>query len=257
MDLLTTSDGVAIAYHTFWPTTAAPDLPPVVLQHGFAADTQMNWIYPGVVDALLAAGRQVISVDARGHGESDKPHDPAFYGEGRMAQDLIELFGVLGLAQLDLVGYSMGGVISLVTATQCHIIRRMVVGGIGAGIAELGGVDTRHLDTSALAAALRAVDVQSITDPVARSFRLFAESTGADCLALAAQAERVQNTAIPLAQITATTMVLVGEADPLAARPEVLAAAIRGAVLKVIPGDHLGAVSDPQFAPAIVQFLAG
>ncbi len=52
-------------------------------------------------------------------------------------------------------------------------------------------------------------------------------------------------------------MVLVGADDPLAARPEVLAAAIPGATLRMVPGDHLGAVAVPEFAPAIVDFLAG
>jgi pimeloyl-ACP methyl ester carboxylesterase len=257
MERFTTSDGVAVAYFTYQPEMTEPGLPPVILQHGFAADSQANWMAPGVVDALLAAGRSVIAVDARGHGSSDKPHEPAFYGEARMSLDLVELFDHLGLAELDLVGYSMGAIISLLTASTDHRIRRLVIGGIGAGVAEMGGVDGRHVDTSRLAAALRADDIDSITDPVARSFRRFAESTGADRLALAAQADSVHRGAIALSDITATALVLVGDADPLAARPEVLAAAIPGATLMVIPGDHLGAVGQPEFAPAIVSFLAG
>lgn len=60
---------------------------------------------------------------------------------------------------------------------------------------------------------------------------------------------------IPFGQITAPTLVLVGDADPIAARPEVLAAAVPRAQLRVITGDHLSAVTDPAFAPAIVEFL--
>jgi pimeloyl-ACP methyl ester carboxylesterase len=255
MDLLTTSDGVSIAYHTFWPTNLMPGLPPVVLQHGFAADSVANWLRPGVVDALLAAGRHVIAVDARGHGQSDTPHDPAFYGESRMADDLSELFTALELPEVDLVGYSMGAIVSLVLASQDHRVRRLIAGGVGAGVAEMGGVDSRHLELSALAAALRADDIASITDPVARSFRQFAESTGADRFALAAQAESVHQRSIPLERITARSLVLVGDADPLAVRPHVLANAIPGALFCVIPGDHLGAVGAAEFAPTIVQFL--
>lgn len=256
MDLLTTSDGVSIAYHTFWPAQPAPDLPPVVLQHGFAADTVMNWLRPGVVDALLAAGRQVISVDARGHGESDKPHDPASYGEARMAQDLVELWDSLALAQVDLAGYSMGGIVALHVAAADPRIRRMVVGGIGAGAVAIDGDDTRHVDRTALAAALRADDAATIADPATRAFRVFADSTGADRLALAAHAESGRRTAVALERITATTLVLAGDADPLARHPDVLAGAIPGAVFCLIPGDHLGAVGSAQFAPTIVQFLA-
>ncbi len=160
-----TGDGVAVAYHSFPADRPAPGLPTVVLQHGFAADTVANWVRPGVVAALHAAGRDVIGVDARGHGASDKPHDPACYGEGRMARDLVELFDSLGLESLDLVGYSMGAIISLITATTERRIRRLVVGGIGAGVAEMGGVDRRRLDTTALAAALRADDPATIENP--------------------------------------------------------------------------------------------
>jgi pimeloyl-ACP methyl ester carboxylesterase len=256
MERFTTSDGIAIAHHHFEPEVPAPGLPPVVLQHGFAADTATNWVAPGVVAALTAAGRSVVSVDARGHGASDKPHDPEHYGEGRMSLDLVELFDHLGLTELDLVGYSMGSIISAIVATTDPRVRRMVIGGIGAGVAEMGGVDRRNIDNTELLAALRVDDPATITNPAAKGFRRFADSTGADRFALAAQADRVHRSAIALGEITASTLVLVGDADPLAARPQVLADAIPGAALQVIPGDHLGAVTRPEFAPAIVTFLA-
>lgn len=256
MERITASDGVEVAVHRFEPDSSAEGLPVVVLQHGFAADTITNWVGPGVVAALNAAGRRIVSVDARGHGASDKPHDPGRYGEGRMAQDLVEVFDALGLDRVDLVGYSMGAIVALVAASTEPRIRRMVVGGVGAGVVELGGVDRRAVDRTKVAEALRAEDPATITDPGAKAFRRFAESTGADRLALAAQAERVHQSPIALGSITAPTRLVVGDADPLAARPEVLVAAIPGAELVVVPGDHLGAVGAPGFAPAIVEFLA-
>ncbi|AIJ22927.1 hypothetical protein [Amycolatopsis methanolica] len=36
----------------------------------------------------------MATIDARGHGESGKPHDPAYYGEARMAQDVSTLLDV-------------------------------------------------------------------------------------------------------------------------------------------------------------------
>lgn len=177
MDRIRTSDGIELAVHRFEPAEPsglAEGLPVVVLQHGFAADTETNWVRPGVVAAL----------------------------------------------------------------------------------AELGGVDRRTLDRDALAVALRAADPSTITHPGAKVFRRFAESTGADLLALAAQAERVHRSPIALGSIRVPTRLVVGDADPLATRPEVLVAAISGAELVVVPGDHLGAVGAPEFAPAIVEFLA-
>ncbi len=252
----TTSDGIQLATHHFTPTAPTAAGPTVVLHHGFAASAQSNWVAPGIVDALRAAGRTVIAIDARGHGESDKPHESSRYGEERMALDIAELLDNEGLSEIDLVGYSMGGIVALIAGTFERRIRRLVIGGIGAGVIEVGGVDRRRLDTAALAAGLRAEDGASIDNPVVRQFRRFAESQGADLLALAAQAESAHRNSIPTQQITARALVLVGADDPLAVRPEVLAAAVNGARLEIVPGDHLGAVATPEFATAIVRFLA-
>ena len=47
------------------------------------------------LEVLTAAGRRVIAPDARGHGRSEKPHDPSRYGEDRMARDLAVLLDVI------------------------------------------------------------------------------------------------------------------------------------------------------------------
>lgn len=252
-----TSDGVAIAVHRFPAEPPRTGLPPVLLQHGFAADSIVNWVTFGTVAELNEAGRSVIAVDARGHGASDKPHDPGFYGEARMAQDLAELLDHLGLEQVDLVGYSMGAIVALILATTDTRLRRLVVGGVGATVVEMGEPDSLRVDGSALAAALRAVRSSDVVDPAARSFRFFAESTGADLLALAAQADRVHHEHIALDRITVPTLVIAGDADPLAQRPEVLAQAILGAQVHLVHGEHLGVVGRQEFKDAIVAFLSG
>ena len=95
----------------------AGGLPPVVLHHGFVANADANWVATGVVEALTTAGRKVIAPDARGHGRSEKPHDPARYGEDRMARDLAVLLDTVDVPQIDLVGYSMGAIVSLIFAS--------------------------------------------------------------------------------------------------------------------------------------------
>ena len=65
-------------------------------RNGFAADSEINWVKPGVVSALVAAGHMVVAADARGHGQSDKPHDSAAYDGDvleRDAQAVIDHFG--------------------------------------------------------------------------------------------------------------------------------------------------------------------
>jgi pimeloyl-ACP methyl ester carboxylesterase len=245
-------DGVEVAVHRWG---APGDRPVVVLQHGFAADSIRNWQASGVVAALLADGREVVAVDARGHGDSDKPHDPERYGERAMATDLTEVADALDLDRFDLAGYSMGGIVSLVLAGTDQRVRRLVVGGIGAGVVERGGLDTRAVRSTALVAALETDDPASITDPTAAAFRAFADSTGADRLALAAHVRAVNTEPLPLGDIAAPTLVVAGDADPLAVRPQVLADAISGARLVTVPGDHLGAVRTPEFVTALVGFL--
>jgi pimeloyl-ACP methyl ester carboxylesterase len=198
----------------------------------------------------------VIAIDARGHGESEKPHDSAFYGEARMAKDVSELADHLGLTSFDLAGYSMGAIVSVIVASQEPRVRRLVIGGIGDGVVDMGGVDTRVVNNLDLAAALVAEDTSTLSPAVA-SFRRFAESTGADRHALAAQARAVHKSRIPLDRISAPSALIVGDKDPLASRPERLAAAVNGAVLTVLPGDHLGVVGHPGFREAIVAFVNG
>jgi pimeloyl-ACP methyl ester carboxylesterase len=245
-------DGTEIAYYEWG---SAGQLPPMVLHHGFISNTKVNWVGTGIVNALTSAGRQVIALDARGHGASGKPHDPALYGEEKMAQDLRQLFDAIGAAQVDLVGYSMGAIVALIVASQDARVRRLVVGGVGAGVVEHGGMETPQLPTTAIAAALRAPDASTILDPVAKSFRTFADRVGGDREALAAQAAAAHPAHIAFDQITVPTLVIAAGNDPLAARPEVLAAAMPTARTLILPGDHLGLVTTSRFAAALVDFL--
>lgn len=252
MPRFTTSDGLSIAYQAWGGDDGRP---PIMLHHGFGASGPINWQVPGIVDVLVGAGRKVVAIDARGHGASDKPHDPAFYGEARMARDLSELIDHLGVPAIDLAGYSMGAIVSLICASQEPRVRRLVTGGVGEGVVETGGVDTRHLPNAALVEALLAEDPSTIRHPAAVPFRQFADAIGADRRALAAQARVVHAQPIALDRITAPTLITAGDNDPLAVHPERLAAAIPGARSLLVKGDHRAAVADPAFAQAIATFF--
>jgi pimeloyl-ACP methyl ester carboxylesterase len=248
-----TSDGLQIAYYEWGGGGSEP---PVVLHHGFVANASANWEAPGVVGALVGAGRSVLAPDARGHGESDKPHDAASYGEQRMARDLGGLLEATGVGEIDLVGYSMGAVVSLLFAADDARVRRLVVGGVGSGIVECGGVDRRALSNDSIIEALSADDPQTVEVAGARAFRALADALGSDRQALIAQARSIHRGGIALQQISAPTLVLAGAEDPLAIRPQVLADALRDATLQILTGDHMGALADPRFATSIVEFLA-
>lgn len=249
----TTDDGVEIAY-TRW--AGGSDLPPVVLHHGFTGDAERDWVDTGVVAGLLAAGRTVVAPDARGHGRSGKPHRDDAYGEARMSLDLSGLIDALGVPEIDLLGFSMGAVVSLIAATREPRIRRLVVAGVGARAAELGGVDREVLPTDVLAAALLA-GPGAVVDPRAQMFVDGLAGRDVDRVALALQARASRATPIPLARIAVPTLVIAGDVDPLAQRPEVLAAAIPGARLEVVDGDHGGCITNPRFLELVREFLGG
>lgn len=248
----TTTDDFRIAWHELGGPS---DGFPVILQHGYTANTQSEWVSCGIASAIAALGRRVIGIDALGHGASDRPHDPAHYGETRMARDVSALASHLRLNQFDLVGYSMGAIVSLLCATHEPRLRRLAIGGVGEAVVLLGGVDTRALDNNVLAEVMLADDPSPFPEGV-QNFRRNAEARGNDRRALAAQARVVNASPIALDRIGVPTLVLAGTSDPLAIRPEILAASIPGARLELVPGDHGTSRTSPEFTRALVAFLA-
>ena len=228
-----TWDDLEIVYQE-WGEVQTGELPTVVLHHGFVANADANWLATGVVGALTSAGRKVIAPDARGHGNSEKPHDPDRYGEQRMARDLAVLVDTIEADEIDLVGYSMGAIVSLLFASSDERVRRLVIGGVGSGVIECGGVDRRAVSNDAIIEALSAEDTSKLEVPQALAFRQLADALGSDREALAAQAVSVYRGEIALGRITAPTLLLAGDTDPLAIRPQVLVDAIPGARLETV-----------------------
>jgi pimeloyl-ACP methyl ester carboxylesterase len=227
------------------------DRPVAVLLHGFAADAEANWIRPGVIDALVADGFRVLTLDARGHGRSQKPHDPAAYSNEAMVRDVQALLDHLGIARAFVVGYSMGSMIASRLAARDTRVDRLVLGGVGKR-ARYAMPESMNL---AIAAALETPDSDDVAEPASRAFRDFADATGADKAALAAIQRGTPFDDPDLGAITAPTLVLVGERDVLAREPEKLAAAIPNATVTIVPGDHLSAFAKPEFVAALRAFL--
>ena len=89
-----------------------------------------------------------------------------------------ELADHLGFGAFDLVGYSMGGVTAVLVATRDPRIRRLVIGGIGSAVVELGGVDTRVMDRTALAAVLMRQTRNSMIEVLSADYIRTAYSKG-------------------------------------------------------------------------------
>jgi pimeloyl-ACP methyl ester carboxylesterase len=246
-DFVRSFDGVRIAY------TVQGSGPGVLLLHGFAADHVLNWARPGVIAALTGAGRRVIATDARGHGVSDKPHDPQGYGGDAMVRDAQAVLDHLGVEQVDVVGYSMGSMVAARLVPEEPRTRALVLGGVGATVMP---PRTGGRAPEAIAAALLADDPASIDNVAGKAFREFADYTGADRLALAALSRSdALRYAVRFDAITVPTLVLAGADDALIRSPAELAERLPAARSVTVSGDHLGAPYDPAFARAICEFL--
>ncbi len=105
---------------------------PIVLVHGFASTKEVNWVAPGWVTTLTRAGRRVIALDNRGHGQSSKLYDPAAYHSATMAEDVRALLDHLNIERADVMGYSMGARISAFLAVNHPArVRAVILGGLG------------------------------------------------------------------------------------------------------------------------------
>lgn len=77
----------------------------IVLLHGGTSNLE-SWTTRGVVDNL-AKDFRVIAFDARGHGKSDSPRDPAAYGR-QQALDVVRILDALKIERAHIIGFSLG-----------------------------------------------------------------------------------------------------------------------------------------------------
>ncbi|MGB6543549.1 MAG: alpha/beta fold hydrolase [Xanthobacteraceae bacterium] len=227
---------------------------PIVLIHGFASNKEVNWVLPGWVTTLRRAGRRVIALDNRGHGQSTKLYEPAAYHSAIMAQDVRALLDHLALPRADVMGYSMGARIAAFLAlADPQRVRAVVLGGLGIHLVDGVGLP------ETIALALEAPTRVEVTDPTGFMFRSFAEQTKSDLRALAAcmRGSRQTLSATEVGRIAAPLLVAVGSKDRIAGSPQALAALIPGARALEIPGrDHMLAVGDRAFKQGVLEFLA-
>ena len=81
--------------------------PPLVLLHGLS-ETYEIWRISSYVESLKKEYRLIL-VDARGHGDSDKPHDSEAYTMKSMVSDVVAVLDDLKISKAHFLGYSMGG----------------------------------------------------------------------------------------------------------------------------------------------------
>jgi len=253
----TAKDGVKLAWES--AGTGAP----IVLVHGFGSSRAQNWRAPGWYDTLTGAGYRVIAMDCRGHGESDKPHVSSGYGHDEMANDVLTVMDAAGLTSAYLMGYSMGGFISIhVLIKHPERVKKLIIGGVGSSYLDSpqnnrDRVADRKVRVE-IADAMLTDDPNTIANPTARAFRAFADQPGKDRKALAA-CMRAPTANLPretLATSQRPVLVVCGEKDDLTGPPDGLAAAFADGRAVTVPGrDHMTAVGDKVYKSAVLAFL--
>jgi pimeloyl-ACP methyl ester carboxylesterase len=245
--------------------------PVVLLVHGFAGDIERSWINTGILPDL-ARDHRVLALDLRGHGRSDKPHEPLEYAA--LADDVIRLMDHAGVPRAHAVGYSLGGIIILkLLTTHPERFERAVIG--GAAYRRARGADA---DVAAEVAALeiesgvyRALIVSTAPsdepppgeETILRLSRNLAESNDVRAHAALMRARRVLLVSdAAIAAVRVPALAVVGSADPTLPRVEAMARRWPALRVEVVPGathptvHERGLPRRPEFAQAIRRWIA-
>src|SRR5690242_9652660 len=223
------NNGVRIHYET------AGQGPALVLHHG-TMGSGADWQDLGYVDALKDSYRLIL-MDARGHGQSDKPHDPKAYDLSLRAADVVAVLDDLGLPTAAFLGYSMGGWIAFGLAK--HFPQRIdafIIGGAHPYAENTQAIrDRMPIDAAAFAAGLEQTYGALLTP--ARRARLLAN----DLVALRALTQDRESLSDVLRSMTMPSLLFVGELDPRLAQARQAASEMPNADFFGLPGcDHVG-----------------
>jgi pimeloyl-ACP methyl ester carboxylesterase len=261
-------DGTRFAYRELGTPTGVP----LVFLHHFTA-TIDDW-NPHVLDGI-AAHRHVVVFDNRGIGGTAGRVPTTI---DAMADDAIALVRALGMGEVDLAGFSLGGFIAqVIAAREPHLVRRLILAGTGpAGCKGVGQFNRRLLtDTGQGAVTLRDPKPRlfftrteggraAASDYMARlrertSDRVTRTSLRAAASQLVAIARWGAQAPMDLSRISQPTLVANGEDDRMLATHGSfeLAHRLPNARLVIYPDSGHGGVFQhhEHFVPEVLQFL--
>jgi pimeloyl-ACP methyl ester carboxylesterase len=239
-------DGVQLAYRETGSGR------PLILLHGFMGKGS-DWLDRGPAGLLVEQGFRLILPDFRGHGRSASPDSPLAYPPDVLADDGLALIGHLGLGagEYDLGGYSLGGrIVARMLARGAEPGRAVVA---GQGLAKIAGPQGGGANHRALTAL--ADGIAPPPDSADAQIAQWATKQGADPRALL----HVLGSLVPtpeddLRQITAPTLVVIGDRDERSDADELAALLPAGRFVRV-PGGHGDSFAAPEFAAVIRTFL--
>ncbi len=248
MARFTSFDGVGLAFREEGAG------PPLLLLHGLFSSAEVNWVRYGTAARLVAAGYRLILPDLRGHGASDAPEAAEAWPEDVLARDVEALVAHLGLGpELVVGGYSLGA---------RTIVRLLVRGVVRPAAAILAGMGLEGITGGAARGAWFARMIEGRGTWPRTSPEGFAEAfmtanvRSPDALLHLLRAQR-STPPHALATLDLPVAIVCGVEDADNGSAAALAAALARGTLTEVPGNHMSAVTRPEFADALVAALAG
>ena len=220
---------------------------PVILIHGFIVNSE-SWKRTSLYKELPDAGYQVITVDLRGNGKSDKPHKPEAYEKDAEAKDIIRLATHLKLETYSVVGYSRGSIIAS---------RLIVLDGKRVHAAVLGGMGDEFTDPNwprriMFYEALSGKAVNKEMEPMLK----YVKDAGLDQEVLAYMQKGQPSTSKEeLDNVKHSVLVICGTEDDDNGAAQKLSALIPKSKFVNVPGFHHDANNTPEFSAEIIKFL--
>lgn len=220
---------------------------PVVLLHGFIVNSGM-WKRGSLITALVEAGFQVINVDLRGNGLSDKPHELAAYTNDAELKDIMALTKHLGIKKYNVVGYSRGAILVARLLTLDKNINAAVMGGMGKDFTDPTWARPKMFEELFSGKAHLYPELQGALN--------YAKTSGADTLVMALlQKAQPFSTQKQLKKVKKPVLVIAGDEDKDNGNAADLAELLPNATLSTVKGNHNNTANTAAFAESIVKFL--
>lgn len=224
---------------------------PLLLLHGLISNAETNWVRYGTARRLAEAGFRLILPDFRGHGASACPEAPEAWPVDVLAQDIEALVKHLGLgADFALGGYSLGA----------RTVVRLLVRGLRPDAAILSGMGLQGIIGGAARGAwfIRMIEGrgswQRGSGEYAAEAFMKANVQKPDALVHLLRGQQ-SSSMEALAEIRLPALVVCGADDQDNGSAPELAAALAGGQYVEIPGNHMSAVTRPELAEAMLEFL--
>lgn len=222
---------------------------PVVLLHGFIVNSQM-WKRGEVINELVKSGFQVINLDLRGNGLSDKPHTDIAFEKDAEIKDVMTLMKFLGHQKYYAVGYSRGAILVARLLTMDKNVSAAVMGGMGKGFTDPNWFRRRRFEDAFSGNAHLYPDLQGAIN--------YAKTSGADTVVMRLL-QKYQPTATEkkLKKVKKPVLVICGDEDKDNGNAEDLAKLFPNATLSIVKGNHNNAHATKEFAESVAKFLKG